>query len=59
MSKSQLIKAEKLIIQLMDNYHNLASFAEFEGFETNYTQDKILVDFFIEEINEISDVIKQ
>ncbi len=46
-ASEQLVKAKILLKQVMDNYQFAASVAETEGYETNYDQDKILVDFFI------------
>lgn len=52
MSESeQLAKAKKLLQQVMGNYQSAASIAENEGYETNYEQDKILVEFFVNETN--------
>jgi hypothetical protein len=51
MSESdQLLKAKKLLKQVMLNYEFAASVSENEGYETNYSQDKILVDIFMNEL---------
>ncbi len=48
-ASEQLLKAKILLKQVMGNYQSSASIAEREGYETNYDQDKILVDFFMNE----------
>lgn len=45
----QLAKAKKLLMQIMGNYQVAASIAENEGYETNYEQDRIFFDFFLNE----------
>jgi putative phage-type endonuclease len=45
-SKDELTKAKELLRQVMRSYQVASSIAEREGYETNYDQDKILVDFF-------------
>jgi len=45
----QLTKAKNLLEQIMGNYQVAASVAEHEGYETNYEQDRILFDFFLNE----------
>jgi hypothetical protein len=45
----QLVKAKKLLKQIMGNYKTANQIAENEGFETNYQQDQVLVDFLLSE----------
>ena len=47
--QDQLTKAKSLLEMVMRNYERTASVAESEGYETNYEQDKVLVDLFLEE----------
>ena len=46
----KLLKAKKLIEQLMGNYQVAASIADNEGYETDYEQDKVLADFLLNEL---------
>ena len=48
----KLLKAKKLLEQVMGNYQVAASVADHEGYETNYMQDKVLVDFFLGELTQ-------
>jgi hypothetical protein len=48
-TSEQLLKARTLLAQVMRNYESAASIADNEGYETNYDQDKVLVDFFMSE----------
>lgn len=45
--EDELTKVKNLLKQVMGNYQVAASIAENEGYETNYDQDKILVDFLL------------
>ncbi len=45
--ESALTKTRNLLKQIMGNYQVAASIAGQEGYETNYDQDKILVDFLL------------
>jgi len=52
MSESEkLTKAIKLLKQVMVNYKVAATLAENEGYETNYDQDEVFVDFLIDDMN--------
>lgn len=44
----ELIFHKRLLRQVIGNYQVAASIAEMEGYETNYEQDKILVDLLLE-----------
>ena len=47
----KLLKTLNLLIQVMGNYQVAASIAGQEGYETNYMQDAILVDFLKNDIS--------
>lgn len=51
-NKEKLLKTINLLTQVMGNYQVAASVAEREGYETNYAQDDILVNFLKNEINQ-------
>ncbi len=52
MSESEkLTKAIKLLKKVMVNYKVAATLAENEGYETNYDQDEVFVDFLIDDMN--------
>ena len=46
----KLLKAMNLLTQVMGNYQVAASVAEQEGYETNFAQDDILVNFLKSEV---------
>jgi hypothetical protein len=48
----KLLKAMNLLEQVMGNYQVAASVADVEGYETDYAQDVILVDFLKGEVTE-------
>ena len=47
----KLLKTINLLTQVMGNYQVAASIADNEGYETNYEQDNILVNFLKNEIS--------
>lgn len=49
---NKILKAKKLLEQVMANYQAAASIAEQEGYETNYEQDKVLTDFLLNELTQ-------
>ena len=50
--KQKLLKAMNLLTQVMGNYQVAASIANNEGYETNYEQDDILVNFLKNEVSQ-------
>ena len=49
-NQEKIDKYTQLINKVMGNYKVAASIATREGYETNYEQDKILVEFLMSEL---------
>jgi hypothetical protein len=47
----KLAKIEKLLKRVMGNYQVASEIAKNEGFETNFGQDEILVNFMLKELS--------
>lgn len=50
--KEKLLKTMNLLTQVMGNYQTAAEIADNEGYETNFDQDDILVNYLKSEVSE-------